>query len=244
MSYTNPGRIIYQGPSMSERSRDIFVALSPNSSNTKTGPMIQSWIMPDDMGIWDARRDGLDGSVCSGCTLRPSIARERRKLDPTAVECYVMTRTLAAVERARKARSYRILDPDKASNWLRSRPVRLGSFGNPSAVPIKVWDGMTKNRRWTGYDHDWRQSDPAYARYCMASVENANQRDEAKAKGYRTYRTRSKGTPLLAGEIDCPHESKQVTCHDCGLCDGTQRGRHSSAVVDISIEASTRIRSK
>jgi hypothetical protein len=53
----------------------------------------------------------------------------------------------------------------------------------------------------------------------MASVENRADRALAESMGWRTYRIRSRGSEVGAGEIDCP-SSRGVQCADCGLCNG------------------------
>ncbi len=54
----------------------------------------------------------------------------------------------------------------------------------------------------------------------------------AWSKGWRTFRVRPEGSPLLPGEIDCPAVTRGVSCADCKLCFGA----HPSAP-SVSIEA-------
>jgi len=65
----------------------------------------------------------------------------------------------------------------------------------------------------------------------MASVDSVQEAKEAKEAGWRYFRVRPEGAPLISGEIDCPSKIG-VTCDDCRLCGGLQR-----KAKNISIEA-------
>jgi len=53
----------------------IATGLAAPSSNPKTGPMVQTWILRADVAPHEAQRDGRDASVCGDCPLRPLMAR-------------------------------------------------------------------------------------------------------------------------------------------------------------------------
>jgi hypothetical protein len=77
---------------------------------------------------------------------------------------------------------------------------------------------------WTGYTHRWRQS-PSYKNALMASVDGPAEREEARALGWRTFRVRSAGTPLMAREFACPASDEagwRLTCEECLACDGAR----------------------
>ena len=88
---------------------------------------------------------------------------------------------------------------------------------------------------WTGYTHQWATCDAGYARYCMASVETPRQRQEAMAKGYRTFRVRLPEQPVEEGEFICPASAeagKRLTCAECQACGGAKAGgRNASPVI-------------
>jgi len=57
----------------------------------------------------------------------------------------------------------------------------------------------------------------------MASVETEEGRAQAKALGWRTFRVRTAGAPVLKGEAQCPYEGVGLQCIRCGACDGLRR---------------------
>ena len=48
------------------------------------------------------------------------------------------------------------LDPD-TWNYIGPLPVRIGSYGDPAAVPTRVWAELLRYvTHWTGYSHFWK----------------------------------------------------------------------------------------
>ena len=94
-----------------------------------------------------------------------------------------------------------------------------------AAVPAHVWHALPKTRKDTGYTHQWRlpmASD--FARLTMASVHSLEERTQAKAQGFRTFRIIGDVRDLGKGEILCPASKEagaRTTCAACGLCDGS-----------------------
>lgn len=113
--------------------------------------------------------------------------------------------------------------------------VRLGAYGDPAALPISVWHNLLKYaKRWTGYTHQWK-SNPHLKRYCMASVDSEKEYQEAKLRGWRTYRVLRPTEKTATKEIHCPASDemgKRTTCEKCTLCMGT-----SVKAKDIAIYA-------
>ena len=66
----------YRGPSMLDGKpiRAVATKITSDSVNEKTGPMIQVYIMPDDIKPSIAVKTGQDESVCGSCVHRPSLA--------------------------------------------------------------------------------------------------------------------------------------------------------------------------
>jgi hypothetical protein len=80
---------------------------------------------------------------------------------------------------------------------------------------------------WTGYTHQWEDIKyDDYKKYFMASVDTAEEYNEANQNGWRTFRVGSDDV-TLEGEIICPNTTSGVSCRDCRLCDGL--GRHKMA---------------
>jgi len=218
--------IVYRGVSALD-GNPVVAVLTEGGANRKTGPVGQVWIMPDRPEPPHVSvKDGGDASVCGACPLRPSVQGG----------CYVLTHQApAAVHRKVRAGGYG--DHPHASpvrgRWR--QPVRLGAWGDPAALPQDVVEGIVGDGRWTGFTAQWERF-PWLRAFAMASVQSAEDAARAWGLGWRTYRVRPPGAPLLEGEVECPNVTRGVTCQQCGLCDGTRRGERDG-VRSISIEA-------
>jgi hypothetical protein len=122
--------------------------------------------------------------------------------------------------------------------WLfLNRPLRLGSYGDPAAVPFHIIDSIASAAEFTtGYTHQWRDADTRYSKWLMASADNAGDRFWARAMGYRTFRVRAEDENLGKKEIACPASKEmgnKTTCAACRACGG----KSAKAKVDIAIMA-------
>jgi len=234
------GMIMYRGPSLIDGSPIIVVAigLEDGGSNSKTGPMVQIYIMRSDMNPLKAVQIGADYAICATCIHRGRVITDPKSGELKNVErsCYVtLMHGPRVVWDGLKRGIYPDVPVGKARKLLARRNVRLGAYGDPGVVPFAFWekvlDGVTE---LNGYTHLWRQY-PMLSAFCMASCDNEAEREEAKALGFRTYRVRPEGTQKLAGEGNCPASAemgKSVQCVDCMLCGG----HRTKAKADISIE--------
>jgi hypothetical protein len=227
------GVILYRGPSMLNGRPIIAVAtgLGRKSKNAKTGAMIPVYILADEsVDPTTAVKTGQDDSVCGDCPHRSkehATGTIQRGEVGKIGSCYVNTaQGPLAIFRAVQAGSYPRYNPVRHNRLFRSRMVRFGAYGDPAALPIAILETMAKlSSGWTGYTHQWRKCDSSYARFLMASVETPNQRLEAKAKGYRTFRVRLASQPIERGEFVCPASAeagKRLECSTCGACDGAK----------------------
>lgn len=217
MSKINPnGAVIYEGPSKIDGAPIVVIAtgLKGSSANRKTGDMVQTWIMRADMEPHNATDSGADASVCGGCPHRPARGGS----------CYVKVwQAPLGVYRAYKRGSYAHRDP---ADCGAGRRVRLGSYGDPAAVPDSVWQAFTSTSiGWTGYTHQWRSKRLAggLKGLCQASVDTPAEHDAARAKGWGTFRVRLPQADALAGEIICPASKEggeRTDCANCNLCSG------------------------
>jgi hypothetical protein len=74
MAKKQNGVILYRGPSMLDGAPivAILTGLASSSLNPKTGDMLQTWIIREDVSPVDATRTGDDASVCGDCKHRPA----------------------------------------------------------------------------------------------------------------------------------------------------------------------------
>ena len=61
--------IIYRGPSLLDGSPIVAIA-TYSARNRKTGAMVQTYIIRDDMDPVTASRTGADAAICGACPLR------------------------------------------------------------------------------------------------------------------------------------------------------------------------------
>lgn len=226
------GAVIYRGPSLLDGAPIVVIAtgLDNSSSNGKTGDMVQTWILREDMKPTDAVKSGDDASICGTCPHRGVEGKERT--------CYVVVHQAPlSVWKTYQRGRYPVGLPEGAT---KGRMVRIGSYGDPAAVPVAVWEQLTAGSlAWTGYTHQWRTAPAALARYCMASCDTVGDRAAAKLQGWRTFRVSLAAmgdTARQAGEAICPASKEagvKLNCAACRSCDGIASGRRG----DITIQA-------
>jgi hypothetical protein len=213
------GIILWQGKSMLDGERIMAVATGVygKSENRKTGDMVQIWILRRDVHPMTARRMGDDFSVCGDCMHRENST------------CYVnLCHGPIGVFHAFIDGSYKPYD-DSDIELFKGRNIRIGSYGDPAAVPFAVWENIVKVANdFTGYTHQWESCDQRLKTICMASVDSiigyTKEFDKAQSMGWRTFRVReSADNPLADNEFVCPaskEAGQKTTCENCGLCSG------------------------
>jgi hypothetical protein len=198
----------------------ILTGVTKPTTNSKTGPMAQLWIIREDMphgkslstpydgteerGWPGARPDMMDAAVCGGC---PFAAGQG---------CYVTTQPTASIWKARHSYPRETLDtlvPLLIAQHRRGvlAGLRLGAYGDPVALPIELVEelvGRLESVRntfaITGYTHAWQAAyrlpnqeapDPRWKRYLMASCHHAKDSQTAYADGWRPYVILPRGNP-------------------------------------------------
>jgi hypothetical protein len=228
----NPnGVVVYRGRSVINGKMIVAVVtgLRAASENRKTGGLVQVWILPLKEKPSKAVFSGADESVCGDCVHRYVGGAGSCYVNPVHGPGGVWN----GVERG----IYPVVAPSEAAKMVAGKMVRLGAYGDPAAVPIKVWDELlVEAGGWTGYTHQWRKKfAQGLKRYCMASCELPGHRLYAKRLGWRTFRVRSEASePLMEGEFACPaseEEGKRLTCDECGACGGGDPRKASPAIV-------------
>jgi hypothetical protein len=235
------GRIIYEGVSLLDGAPIVVIAIGfdSGSSNRKTGDMIQTYIIRQDMAPITAAQTGKDFSICGDCIHRGSVAinsdGEPKNVGRT---CYVnLGQGPTSVYSTYLRNGYPVWDDNAEPNLTKNRMVRLGTYGDPAAVPVEVWRSLLRGSSGhTGYTHQWR--DPRVARlreYCMASADTPDEAAVAQAKGWRTFRVGLPSHPFKQdNEALCPASAeagRKLTCAQCRACDGTASSRRGSIYI-------------
>jgi hypothetical protein len=227
------GMILWEGASRIDGAPIVCIAtgFKRKTANKKLSDsdrkgMIQTWIMRSDIPPHEAIKTGQDESVCGGCIHRRA----------NGGACYVLAyqAPLSIFKAYHRGGYQHALNPCAVD-----RDLRLGAYGNPSAIPASVWSMHTTGTRMiTGYDHQWRDLDPSiWARFVMASVETPEDAIRAHALGWRTFRVKLPEDPLLPFERGCPASEemgKILDCQTCAQCDGTRQGaRRPSRAINV-----------
>jgi hypothetical protein len=230
------GVVLYDGPSKIDGAPIVAIAcrIMDASENGKTGAMVQTFIMRRDIAPHEALKTGDDSSVCGDCPLRP--------INKGATRCYVRVYQAPlsvwnAYHRGRYAAPGVDFDAALLPELFADLAFRLGSYGDPAAIPASVWKTATrrvKNR--TGYTHQWRKRAGAGLKnLCMASADSESDVADAMAKGWRTFRVRKHDAPTLATESICPASKEggqRTQCDTCGLCKGATIAARNIVIAD------------
>jgi len=225
-----PSFVFYRGPSPIDGAPIVAIA-TLKSVNSKTGDMVQTWILREDVSPLDAIATGEDRSICGNCARRGNATRKRT--------CYVdVGKAPMAVWSAFHRGQYVDLsnDPELVAYLIAGRIVRMGAYGDPAMVPVKQWRALLAAAAGrTGYTHAWRRVwAQALRPYVMASVDSVAEQDTARAMGWRTFRVRAETEPLQANEFACPASpegGERMQCIDCQACDGGRAGKASATII-------------
>lgn len=224
--------VLYHGPSLID-GEEIVAILTRGSKNHKTGNMDQVWIMRADIAPHHAIHTGADYSICGDC---------KHRLINGIRTCYVRTHEapLSVFRAFNRGRYVRFPD---LSEIGRDRFIRLGSYGDPAAVPAYIWRDLLRYALGhTGYTHQWGAKDPALRSNCdsmrdlvMASTDNDAESARAVANGWRFFRVRPAGNVTVNNrERLCPaskEAGKLVSCIQCRACSGTSGRGHSNITI-------------
>ena len=209
--------VVWEGASLLD-GQPIAAIATLNSSNTKTGNMVQIAIIRADIRPTDAVKTGDDASVCGSCPHRHFNASGAGK----GGSCYVnVGHGPLAVFGAYKRGNVMDFNIDA----FRGRMVRFGSYGDPAAVPPAVFQAIADVAKgFTGYTHqiNHKNFDHGTLNFCQVSADTEKQALKFQATGAKTFRVKHITDPLLAGEIECLADTIKLNCIDCGLCNGKQ----------------------
>jgi len=210
------GRILWEGKSNFDGTPIVLIAtgFTEASSNSKTGRMIQTWILPQQIAPNLAFKTGYGRSVCGDCT----------HAGYNNNTCYVIWyQGPRSVWDCYKRGNY----PPIGNDWhlFDDENVRLGSAGDPAMVPAEAWtEVLLRARKHTAYTHQWRQPWAQYLKgIAQASCDGLNDHLTAVSMGWHTYLVTPADTPDPAGMVHCAastEKGNKTNCGICSLCDG------------------------
>jgi len=229
-------RVIYRGPSLIDGAPIIVVAVW-SARNRKTGLMLQTYILRADMHPFAANRTGADFSICGRCSHRGKPTKRKSGLAEKRT-CYVnMGQGVLIVWKAFKRGYYPVATGHAAIAAIgRGRMVRLGTYGDPAAVPSYIWDSLLSEAEGhTAYSHQAGVETAGYDHMrFMRSADSLAEAQAAWRAGERTFRiVREVGEIVRGSEILCPaseEAGKRTTCGKCGLCGGAAVRAKSIAI--------------
>lgn len=222
------GYVVYSGPSAIDGSPIVVIVtgIKQASRNTKTGAMLQSYILRADMHPIEAVRSGADVSICGTCKHRGDGTGKGRS-------CYVtLAHGPAWVWRSWQRGAYEVMNPAAAGMLLAGRMIRLGTYGDPAAAPLEVWQKLVAFAEgWTGYTHRSAELGGEWQQLLMASADTLDEAKAAQDAGWRTFRV---GAGTVYGEVRCPASAeagRKTVCADCRACMGLAGKARASIVI-------------
>jgi hypothetical protein len=197
--------IIYDGPSAYD-GKPIVVIATWSKRNTKTGGVLQTYILCRDTDPRDASKSGADSTICGACPHRGTPTDDPERKIAKGRTCYVnLGQGVLIAWRSYQRGVYPIAtDVDSRKALGRGRVVRIGTYGDPAACPSHVWDELAEAQ-------------------------------SAWAKGQRTFRVVQDLDEVTPDEVLCPaskEAGQRTTCAACKLCGGlSTRTAKSIAIV-------------
>jgi hypothetical protein len=230
--------VIYRGPSQID-GKPIVCLATVGSKNVKTGSMVQTWILRSDLPPFTISNTGQDGSICGKCPRRHSLGGD----------CYVIVHN-APTSTWRNWHNA----GQPGENWAdpinilrlqsdaRESGLRLGSYGDPAAVPIDTWQDLIdaiQPKHVVGYTHQWRNlssfswRDVWFRDHVMASCDSIDDAKDASRLGWRFFLAVPETlnpSLTLNTVVQCPATISDRTCATCGACHGSGRGSTKASI--------------
>jgi len=224
--------ILYEGPSLIDGQPIVAIA-TYSDKNTKTGLMVQTYILCQNIDPRDANKTGADFSICGTCPLKgiPTMDPKRKLAEKR--KCYVrIDQGSLIVWKAYQNGSYP--KTNNISELGRGRMVRLGTYGDPAAVPSYVWNQLLEDAiGHTAYSH---QNDiiPIDKKIFMGSADSLVHAKKFWSDNIRTFRVIQNLDEIQENEILCPaskEAGRKSTCAKCKLCSGTSSNSKKSIAI-------------
>jgi len=224
--------ILYEGPSLIDGQPIVAIA-TYSDKNTKTGLMVQTYILCQNIDPRDANKTGADFSICGTCPLKgiPTMDPKRKLAEKR--KCYVrIDQGALIVWKAYQKGSYP--KTNNISELGRGRMVRLGTYGDPAAVPSYIWKQLLEEAiGHTAYSH---QNDiiPIDKKIFMGSADSLEHAKKFWNDNIRTFRVIQNLDEIQDNEILCPaskEAGRKSTCAKCKLCSGTSSNSQKSIAI-------------
>ena len=204
---------------------------------------MQTFIIRSDVNPVTALKTGDDVSICGQCAHRPLLASETGD-----APCYVnVGRSVRSVYEAYKRGRYVKIKPAHLRTILSGRKVRLGTYGDPAAAPVAMWQEITADAAGVvGYSHQWQAvhfDHAAWSPLVMASADSIDEAAQANLFGMRVFRV-SVGVDRQASETTCPASAeggRKATCDTCMLCGGTSKQARDVVIADHAVGHARRV---
>jgi len=189
-----------------------------NSSNSKTGNIVQQF-------IGGTREESK--KTCTGCPLLDNH------------HCYAQYRSEAWAHtwliKKQKEKDYTLKGALKKRD-PKSRYIRLGSIGDPSAIKLDNYLRIVAQAKKVGlgilsYTHFWKSRGSHLRGLALASCDSWDSALEAVKKKWRAtiwvekdfiQKNGNKGKVNGVKFAQCPYQTHGTTCNKCGLCDPTK----------------------
>ena len=194
------GMILYEGPSLLD-GKPIVVIATFRSRNRKTGArVIQTWIIRADKDPRDVVAEERAFSICGSCPL-------------VGTACYVL------VHNAPLSVWNKYMRGGYSYGTLPEGMLRMGSYGDPGAVPLEIWTSALEGRDGVGYTHQYLMPHmQAYRGILMASTDTMAQSIVALSMGWRVFAVGH----IPPGAVQCLADAKGLTCAQCRICNGNR----------------------
>lgn len=215
--------IIYNGPSLLD-GQPIVVIATYSKRNKKTGHVVQTYVLREDLNPLEASKTGADYSICGNCPMRGEVTTDPNRKQAKGRRCYVnLGQGVLIVWKAYKRGVYQ---EGSARDMGRGRFVRVGTYGDPAAAPAAVWeDLLSEASTWTAYSHQsgWRPD------IAMQSADDYHSAALHWKAGRRTFRVIADlGHIDHNNEVLCPaskEAGRRVQCTACKLCKGSSKAK-------------------
>jgi len=217
---TPTGVILWEGasPQDGQPIAAIVTGLKRPSVNTKTGDMLQLWIIRTDIAPQEAVKNGQDISVCGHCIHRRSHGSKG--------DCYVIPHQAPlTVFKNYTAGKYPRIESVEEMAIFDGMTMRFGAYGDPAFIPVQILQDLSQRLAGhTGYTHQsFNKVIDERKRSILRGLLHASADSKAHARklkkaGWRIFETRY-DTKDTSGTL-CAAERTGLSCLLCQECNG------------------------